>query len=122
MKYFVIGVLILSILIGLSVFADLEIDNRTREVSIPLEEALSALRAGNEQEVQACMIRAADAWTKSERVLASFINHDHTNNITEQLAQLPWLQGKELGQTIEGILKQVQGLAEMDEIVWKNIL
>ena len=122
MKYFVIGVLILSILIGLSVFADLEIDNRTREVSIPLEEALSALRAGNEQEVQACMIRAADAWTKSERVLASFISHDHTNSITEQLAQLPWLQGKELGQTIEGILKQVQGLAEMDEIVWKNIL
>lgn len=122
MKYFVIGVLILSILIGLSVFADLEIDNRTREVSIPLEEALSALRAGNEQEVQACIIRTADAWTKSERVLASFISHDHTNSITEELAQLPWLQGKEIGQTIEGILKQVQGLAEMDEIVWKNIL
>ena len=122
MKYFIIGILILGLLVGLCIFAELEIETRSRAVSAPLEEALVALRDGAEQTVRVCIDRAADAWAESESVFASFISHDHTNRITEALAELPWLQGKELGQSIESILKQVQGLAEMDEIIWKNLL
>ena len=55
-------------------------------------------------------------------MLASFISHDHTNGIDEEMAQLPWLSGNALGQAIEGLLKRVRGLAEMDLILWENIL
>ena len=122
MKYLVTGVLILALLICLCFYANREIGKRTEAVSAPLEEALSALRSGEMQKARAAISLAIDAWTKSDSVLASFVSHDHTNNITEELAQLPWTSPEELGQKIEGILQQIRGLAEMDKIVWKNIL
>lgn len=122
MKYFVIGVFILCLLVGLCFFAEREIGERSREIAAQLELALSALKAENGEQTQFYLKKAADAWAQSEGILASFISHDHTNGIGEALAGLPWLAGNELGQAIEALLKQVRGLAEMDQIVWKNIL
>lgn len=122
MKYFVIGIWILCFLVGLCIYADRAIAERTAEITVPLEQALAAIQAGDDQTAQACVARASQAWEENEKVFASFLSHDHTNSIREELSQLSWLQGNELGQRIEKILKQVQGLAEMDQIIWKNIL
>lgn len=122
MKYLVIGLLILCLLIGLCWFAEREIAERTRLIAAPLERSLLAVRRGDGAAARSYAEQAAAAWDAHEAVLASFISHDHTNAITEELAQLPFLDGAALGQALEALLTQVRGLAEMERIVWKNIL
>lgn len=122
MRYFIIGILILCLLIGLCWYAEQEISNRTDAITAPLELALDALRDGNETLAQAYVAQAAAAWEQSEAVLSSIISHDHTNGIGEAMAELPWAHGDELGRAVESVRKQVQELADMDRIRWKNIL
>lgn len=122
MKYLIVGVSILCLLIGLCWFAEHEINARTRQIADALELALLAVRAGDDTLAQTYSAQATAAWAKNEAMLASLISHDHTNNIAEDLAQLSWLRGRALGQALEALLEQVRGLAEMERIVWKNIL
>ena len=122
MKYFVTGILILCTLIGLCWLSAWEITERTRQIAEPLEQALSAIQAGDNAKAQAYAAQATESWAASEAVLASFISHDHTNAIAEALAQLPWLRGPELGKALEALLTQLYGLAEMEQITWANIL
>ena len=122
MKYFTIGILILCLLTGLCWYAEREISERTRQIANPLELALSAVREGNDPDAHAWVSQAAVSWAKNEGVLASLISHDHTNGIGEAMARLPWLNGKDLGQAVEEVLKQIRGLADMERIVWRNIL
>ncbi|MBO4418450.1 MAG: DUF4363 family protein [Oscillospiraceae bacterium] len=122
MKYLTIGVLILCLLVGLCWYSERTITKQTQEITAKLELALSALREGNEPEAHAWLCQASAAWGKTERFLASYISHDHTNKISETFSQLSWLTGHELGQRIEEILNQVRNLAEMERVLWKNIL
>lgn len=122
MKYFVTGMIILCLLAGLCIYAEWEISKRSSEITDQLELALAALKDEDEAQAQSYLNRASEVWKKSKPVLASFISHDHTNGIDEEMAQLPWLSGNALGQAIEGLLKRVRGLAEMDLILWENIL
>ena len=56
MKYFIIGILILGLLVGLCIFAELEIETRSRAVSAPLEEAL--VEKAREQAIGAKLLLA----------------------------------------------------------------
>lgn len=122
MRYLTIGVLILCLLVGLCWYAEQEIYHRTDAISVPLELALAALRDGDEALARKYAAQAAAAWKQSEAVLSSIISHDHTNGIGEAMAELPWVQSEELGRAVESVRKQVQELADMDKIRWKNIL
>ena len=122
MKYLMIGLVILSLLIGLCWYSEREIAERTREIAGQLELALAAVRVEDDTSAQRYAARASAAWKENETFLASIISHDHTNAIAESLSQLPWLQGQELGKTLSALLTQIRGLSEMEQIVWKNLL
>ena len=121
MRYLIIGVLILCLLIGLCWFSELKIRECTTEISAPLQLALNAIRNEDEGAARDYIAMAAYNWNEYEGVLASFISHDHTNKIGEAIALLPWVQDIDLAQAVEALLKQVQDLAEMDRIIWRNI-
>lgn len=122
MKYLIIGILILALLVGMCFFSQKQIIYRSREIAHPLELALSAIQAGDEVLAQAFIAEAMAAWEQSETLFTSLISHDHTNAIREDLAQLPWTYGHELGRAVEKVLQQLHGLEEMERVDWGNLL
>ena len=122
MKDFVIGLGILCLLVGLCQYGEREIAERTHRIAVPLEMTLTAIQSGNAAQAQTYIALAAHVWRENEAALASLINHDHTNRIGENLAQLPRTPVHELGWAVEGLLKQLRDLAEMERVLWKNIL
>ncbi len=122
MRYFTIGLLILCLLFSLCWYTEQEISQRTSAIALPLELAIAALRDGNEALAQTYVAQATAAWEQSETILSSIISHDHTNGIGEAMAELPWTHGAELGRAVESLRQQIQELADLDRIRWKNIL
>ena len=122
MKYLVIGLGILSLLVVFCRYGEMEIKESTQQVAVPLELAITALQAENESQARTYIALANDIWTQKESTLASLISHDRTNEIGEELAKLAWIPTNELRPAVEVVLKLVRNLAEMERILWKNIL
>ncbi len=121
MKYLWIGLLIAALLIGGCFWSQRTINARAGAVAAPLEEALRALRAGDETRARELADKAAAEWTRHEGILASFISHDHTNGVAEALAELELSPGEELGSRLARLLKAVRELAEMERLTLENV-
>ena len=121
MKYMYIGLFIIALLIGGCFWSQRAVAVRAGAVAEPLEAAAEALEAGDATAARELTARAAAEWAKHEGVLASLISHDHTNGVSEALAELQQAPEEELGSRLAGLLKAVRGLAEMERAVWRNV-
>lgn len=121
MKYLYVGILILCLLLGACWFSGQEVRRRTETVTAPLEQALSALREGDEARGRSFAGMAALEWEKNEGVLASLFSHQYTNEISLRLAELRWLDGQQFERVCDRVLRAVRELKQMGNVIWRNI-
>ena len=121
MKYLYCGLLILCLLLGACWLSGREIGRRSEAVALPLENAVSALRAGDAAQGRQLLRRSAAEWERHEGVLASLMSHSSTDKIRAALAELEAVPDGELERLALGLLRAVRSLAEMNRPVWRNI-
>lgn len=121
MKYLYVGILILCLLLGACWFSGQEIRWRTEAVTAPLQQALAALRGGDEARSRSFAGMAALEWEKNEGVLAALFSHHYTNEISMKLAELNWRHGEDFERVCDWVMRAVRELTETERVIWRNI-
>lgn len=121
MKYLVLGLLILVMLAAGCLLSGAEIEKRSGAVAGILEAALSAAEAGDEAGTQERLREARTEWDAHLGVLASLLNHEYTDAVTEDLASLERLQGAERIRVCARTLRALRALAKSERPVWRNL-
>ena len=122
MKYFYIGLLILSLLLCAYWLSTREVQGRTRAMLLPLHRALEAFRGGDAAGQERAVQTAQTRWRASEPVLESLLSHDRVLGVTDDLERLAHAAQEEFEQICVGLMAKLRRIGEMDLPKLRNIL
>ena len=121
MKYLYVGLLILSLLLCACYFSTRILSERTEALLVPLEQAARAAQSGDHAAQDRYLSRAANRWRQDDRILACLLSHSNTDAISDALAELQELEGKEYTRGSAALIRLIKRLREADVPRLENI-
>ena len=121
MKYLYLGLALLALLILACCWSTQAVTARTEAVLLPLDCAAGAGIGGSDP-VSAGRLEAAQAaWREGLPLLGCLVSHSYTAEISEELAELPLLEGAEFRRSCLRIREKLVRLRQMDRLTPENI-
>ena len=122
MKYFYIGIFIFAVLLSACFLSSRQIRKQTGELECALHRALAASEEGDASRSTYHTDRALRLWSHSRKLFSCFLSHVYTEEISEDLNQLPALGGEEFRKVCRRLLQRLENIRSMDRPIPENIL
>lgn len=121
MKYFYIGLLILSLLLCACYFTSRQMRRSTDAMLKPLEDALEASRLGDYEGARRALAAAERSWARYEPRLNALISHERTDEVSQQLCLLRYADADHFESICSALILRIRHLRQMDLPQWHNI-
>ena len=114
MKYLYVGLLIFSLLVCACYFSTQTLSDRTGELVTPQQQARAASLRGDRAARDAHYESAVVRWRQDNRVFSALLSHRETDQISEALAQMEDLEGRDFARQCASLIRLLRRLREMD--------
>lgn len=117
----------IGILIGLSIFHQIYLENLTQKMMIEIEEAENEFHKNNIEKSSLIIKNSKLNWEKSQKTLSMVLNHDEIYKISEKLTEIDnklknFLSNHDISSNFAVLKLYIKNVGNQNKFILENIL